>query len=131
MEKDHVLFNLVKYCKARVLLQVVFLKLKKTLEDGCNVFHFKICRCHFFQTYGLLAVNRFSPDLILAFSENCKYSHIDAFHMTLNFFFLLSTFPFPLFILFQSKENRYVVWVTFIVKICRNFRKLSIWCVSL
>ena len=105
MEKDHVLFNLVKYCKARVLLQVVFLKLKKTLEDGCNVFHFKICRCHFFQTYGLIAVNRFSPDLILAFSENCKYSHIDAFHMTLNFFFLLSTFPFPLFILFQSKEK--------------------------
>ena len=107
MEKDHALLNLVKYCKARVLylLHIVFLKLKKTLEDGCSVFHFKICRCHFFQTYGLLAVKRFSPDLILVFSENCKYSHIDAFHMTLNFFFLLFTFPFPLFILFQSKEK--------------------------
>ena len=101
MEKDHALLNLVKYCKARVVLHIVFLK----LEDCCSVFHFKICRCHFFQTYGLLAVKRFSPDLILVFSENCKYSHIDAFHMTLNFFFLLFTFPFPLFILFQSKEK--------------------------
>ena len=109
MEKDHVLFNLVKYCKARVLLQVVFLKLKKTLEDGCNVFRFKICRCHFFQTYGLLAVKRFSPDLILVFSENCKYSHIDAFHMTLNFFFYFLHSHFLFLYCFNQKKNRYVV----------------------